>query len=124
MKGGVSNESVGGQGLYTDVEIIDHEQHRLARHAGNVVYQEPEVVAEVVQCVVWSAVFVFLFSPPNSFRQGSPPARATPPHCQGCHCGNGKARVEFVCQGSAKRGDCGHETRGQGGKYLSDARAD
>lgn len=32
-----------GQGLYSNVELIEHEEHRLARHAGKVVYETPNV---------------------------------------------------------------------------------
>lgn len=42
VEAGVSNESVGGQGMYTEVELIQHEEHRLARHAGKVVYEAPQ----------------------------------------------------------------------------------
>ncbi len=33
--------AVSGQGLYSNVELIEHEEHRLARHAGKVVYETP-----------------------------------------------------------------------------------
>ena len=38
---GVSHESVGNQGIYSEVEIVQHEEHRLERHAGKVVYEAP-----------------------------------------------------------------------------------
>jgi hypothetical protein len=61
--GVVSSESVGHQGIYTDVEIIQHEQHRLERHAGKVVYDAPADPERVAQSkeVPPPSFFFFLF---------------------------------------------------------------
>ena len=45
--GVVSSESVGHQGIYSEAEVIEHEQHRLERHAGKVVYEAPAEVEKV-----------------------------------------------------------------------------
>ncbi len=61
--GVVSSESVGHQGIYSDVEIIEHEQHRLERHAGKVVYEEPVAVEKLAHHHEVSPFRAVFFSP-------------------------------------------------------------
>ena len=96
----VSSESVGGQGIWSDVEMLQHEEARLAKHAGKVVYQEVQRGGEqnvcscwwCVEAVVWLCCFLNfrLDMPPpaRAGRGGEAPQRTPSSHCQGRHGGH------------------------------------